>query len=137
MSLWEWIFERRNPGPIGGMDIKRSEFQNEDMPGWKQVVYFCIGLVFWVITIYQLVLSVEKHNFFILSVILLLYLIISWVLHPKPDQSNIGWAGGLIDNPFRWSDDMNRLLLLFQLILWPGKRMLLSISLIRYWLRKK
>lgn len=137
MSLWEWIFERRNPGPIGDMNVKKSEFADEDMPRWKQVVCFCIGVVSWAVTIYLLVLSLEKNVLVDVLIFLVVYLIISWVLHPKPDQSNMGWAGGIIDNPFRWSDDMNRMLLFFLVILSPGKLMLFSIHILRYWLRKK
>lgn len=43
------------------------------------------------------------------------------MLSAKPDYSNIGWFGGLIDNPFKISDDVNRMIVLFMVILIPGR----------------
>ena len=77
MSLWEWIFERRNPGPIGKMDIKRSEFENEAMPRWKQVGFFCIGVLFWGIAVYLFLLPFDKEEVFSQLAILVVYLIIA------------------------------------------------------------
>ena len=36
-------------------------------------------------------------------------------------MDNIGWLGGLMDHPFRYSDDINRGLLGLKLILMPGR----------------
>ncbi len=48
---------------------------------------------------------------------LAIYLLISGVVRPRPDTTNVGWLGGLVDHPFRWSDDVNRLLILLLVLL--------------------
>ena len=52
---------------------------------------------------------------------LVLYAFVGTVLRPKPRMDNLGWMGGLIDHPFRISDDWNRGLLGLQLLLLPGR----------------
>ena len=78
MSIFEWLFERRNPGPIGDLDVGRPPRGGADR-------------------------------------------VASYFLHPEPDYSNLGWFGGLIDNPFRYSDDLNRGLAFLFTFLWPGR----------------
>ncbi len=51
----------------------------------------------------------------------IVYLCAGFALHPAPDDDNLGWGGGLLDNPLRYSDNANRLLLLFYLLLLPGR----------------
>ena len=48
------------------------------------------------------------------------YCLLGFFLRPEPDTSNMGWLGGLIDNPFRYSDDINRFLLFLKIFLVPG-----------------
>ncbi len=50
-----------------------------------------------------------------------LYIIIGLNVHPTPDTSNLGWAGGLVNDPFRISDNINRNLLFFAVVLAPGR----------------
>jgi aminoglycoside phosphotransferase (APT) family kinase protein len=49
------------------------------------------------------------------------YLGVAYVVHPAPNRDNMGWLGGLVDNPFRVSDGVNRLLAVFLVLLWPGR----------------
>lgn len=49
------------------------------------------------------------------------YLVAAYLLRPSPDYSNIGFLGGLIDHPFRYSDDINRFLMFLLAFLWPGR----------------
>jgi hypothetical protein len=57
-----------------------------------------------------------------------LYLLLGHTVHPKPDLSNVGWMGGLFDHPFRYSDDINRSLIVLTVLIWPGR--FLSESLV-------
>ncbi len=52
------------------------------------------------------------------------YLILALIMRPKPDYSNMGWLKGLIDNPFRFKDDINRMSVLSLIILYPGRVMI-------------
>jgi hypothetical protein len=49
------------------------------------------------------------------------YLLVAWLIRPQPDTSNLGWLGGLVNNPFRVSDDWNRFLLFVAIVLGPGR----------------
>ena len=53
--------------------------------------------------------------------ILFIYCLISYKVIPQSDTSNIGLLGGLIDHPFRYSDDINRFLILLSILLYPGR----------------
>jgi len=48
------------------------------------------------------------------------YLVAAYFLSPEPDYSNVGLFG-FIDHPLRFTDDMNRMLVMFKAILWPGR----------------
>ena len=127
MSLFEWIGERFNPGPIGKIDGPDDE--NSYQPKNKFWIWFltilgaCLfGFLLW--NIFQ------SENPPLLLLFLLLYLLLAYFLSPKPDRSNMGWLGGLMDNPFRISDDINRFLFFLALFLLPGKIMLYALQTI-------
>ena len=50
-----------------------------------------------------------------------IYLALGYFVHPEADTDNLGWFGGLMNNPFRFSDDINRFLLFLMILLWPGR----------------
>jgi hypothetical protein len=52
---------------------------------------------------------------------LALYLAASNVFNPTYDASDVGWFGGLVDNPFSWSDDYNRSMRGLVIFFLPGK----------------
>src|SRR5688572_16941152 len=112
MSLFEWFGESSNPGPVGTVDVETRIRGNR--PRIRVLVYF--GLAVLVLGLWAyLVLGVwEVGSVEGLAAIALgtgLYLLLGYTVHPKPDMSNVGWAGGLFDHPFRYSDDINRSLM--------------------------
>jgi hypothetical protein len=136
MNLFEWLGESFNPGPVGGITATREPlFDRSIKKGWA--IFFMIigagilGLFIWMI--------LTSQNKLLYLGLLILYLLVCYFLTPKPDGSNIGWLGGLINNPFRISDNINRFLLIFYLFLLPGKLMVFAIQtfyrLINYNLR--
>ena len=52
---------------------------------------------------------------------LAVYLLVAILVRPNPDLHDLGYMNGMVDNPFRISDDMNRALWIFKLALWPGR----------------
>jgi hypothetical protein len=50
-----------------------------------------------------------------------IYLALSYYIYPDPDLSDLGWFGGLMNNPFRYSDNINRQLLFLYVVLLPGR----------------
>lgn len=65
---------------------------------------------------------------------LMLYLVVGYFLRPRPNLDNVGLAGGLIDHPFRWSDDGNRFLWQLQIALFPGYLLARPVAEVFYWL---
>ncbi|MBE8970612.1 hypothetical protein IQ277_31700 [Nostocales cyanobacterium LEGE 12452] len=137
MSLVEWLFEPSNPGPVGKVDAHHEDPDDSGKPPKKWLIYVIAfaGLLLAGIGFYW-VLSNRLHNGVGTVIIrvcwFILYVMISHFIAAKPETSNMGWAGGLIDNPFRISDDYNRLLLIFQVLLLPGK--IIAFGLIIGWL---
>ena len=119
MDLIEWLFERNNPHPIG--EIKDRQKPDEGEPiNWAMLI---IGQIFF----WGIIFIVSKTTFFegdiiwilIKSGILILYLLISYQFDIQPDYNNVGLLGGLMNHPFRYSDNMNRYLIFFKIILFP------------------
>lgn len=52
---------------------------------------------------------------------LIVYVIISYVVHPQVDYQNMGIFGGLFDDPTQDEDDFNRFMDFFKKLLYPGK----------------
>jgi len=122
MSLFEWLGEGYNPGPVGTVDVGGRRRGNRPRIG----VLICFSLSALVLGAWTyVVLSVwEIQSLDALAGILLgtiIYLFLGYTVHPKPDTSNIGWAGGLFDHPFRYSDDINRFLIFLIVVLYPGR----------------
>ena len=133
MRLFEWLGQFFTPGPIGDVNTGGQPlFGRGIKKGWA-IFLMLIGLGLSALVIY---LIGNAENKWLALGFFALYLLLSYLLTPKPDASNLGWLGGLINNPFRISDDANRLLLFFYLFLLPGKLIVFAIqtfcSLIKY-----
>lgn len=50
-----------------------------------------------------------------------IYLALGYSVHPDPDMSNLGWLGGLVNDPIHYTDNVNRQLLALLVILLPGR----------------
>ena len=122
MSLFEWFGESSNPGPVGTVDVQSRSRGRRPRIG----VLVCFGLaaVFLGLWAY-FVLGVwgvwSATGLVGVAVGTGGYLFLGYTVHPKPDMSNVGWAGGLFDHPFRYSDDINRSLIFLTVALWPGR----------------
>ena len=138
MSIFEWLFERNNPGPVGG--IKRSG--NPD--NWPRALIIIAGILSitalcWLVWYFMLKVAF-KYDFYhnlISSVVLVLYLFVSGNYSVRPNYNNMG-VFGIIDHPFRYTDDVNRWLFFLYVFLIPGKLIMvpiikLSRLLLRYY----
>ena len=117
MGLFEWLFERRNPHPIGSLELRRPG----RLTGGTQrasALFSVLALIAWTVFLFQTNDDVSSAvtGLFATAV----YLVAAYFLSPEPDYSNTG-VFGFIDHPFRISDDMNRMLALFKALLWPGR----------------
>ncbi len=53
--------------------------------------------------------------------ILLIYIGVSFFCRPRCNSDNMGWFGGLSNDPFQYSDNINRLLFQLHMLLGPGR----------------
>lgn len=118
MGLMEWLGERADPGNTGSLQIGVGNRNRR--PGGPVLVTLVIsfGLVFLAFVFWETRIGGKFSTFVAVTVV---YLVLSYLVHPKPDTSNLGWFGGAVDNPFRYSDDLNRFLLFLFIALWPGR----------------
>ncbi|WP_188928034.1 hypothetical protein [Dyadobacter endophyticus] len=137
MSLLEWLFESFNPGPVGKIEVHQQDPDDNGRPPKKWLIYVVtlIGLFFAGLCFY-LIFHNRPHDDVGTIIVRLcyfsIYVMASHFFDATPEPTNMGWVSGLIDNPFRISEDYNRLLLFFQVVLLPGK--LIAFSLIIGWL---
>lgn len=115
MSLLEWFFERRNPGPIGSVEAAAP---NTDA---LTPVQFMLRMAFAAIITFTAVrLIISADDRVMASAIFAVYLAAGYIVRPRPDHSNTG-IFGFIDHPLKWSDDMNRFLVFLRVVLLPGR----------------
>ncbi len=122
MSLFEWLGEAFDPGPVGSVDFGSRGRRNRKRMG----VLVCFGvsavlLVLWAWLVLGIMRVRSTAGLSGIGLGSVIYLVIAYWVHPQPDTSNIGWLGGLFDHPFRYSDDINRTMILLVIVLWPGR----------------
>jgi hypothetical protein len=125
--MWNWTelqgesdYDRRQRGTI--------EFQGEYVarrkPWWLvvgklAVIALVIGFV------YSLVLRHIDYPPLPLSALffggLMIYCGLAYVIRPNPNDMNMGWFGGLTNDPTQYSDDINRGLRNLECLVQPGQ----------------
>jgi hypothetical protein len=120
MGLLEYFFERKNPGNVGSIQREKQTIKYISLPLVliKIIIsaFFVFGLFY--LTVWQ---NLSIINILIFIIILIFYCVISYQVIPRPDTTNMGLLGGLIDHPFKYTDDMNRFLLLLSVLMYPGR----------------
>lgn len=122
MSLFEWLGESFSPGNVGAIGVsarKRKKRRRIDVLACLVLSCFFIGL--WFYAIWGVFEVQSLKGLALVAVATFAYLVIAYFVHPQPDTENVGWFGGLRDNPFRVSDDINRCLVLLSIVLLPGR----------------
>lgn len=120
MGLFEILGETFNPGKTGSADF--NDKHKSDNYIWLRlaVSLILIGLA-------QYFFFFRGGRPFVLSSFLLgnmffvIYLIIGYFINIKPNHNNLGWGSFPINNPFRYSDNINRYLVFFQVLFLPAK----------------
>lgn len=118
--MFEWIGEAINPGPVGDFEGRPPGVVRH------RIVSFVMGLIGWTLLgvwiFFLWKWTGAKHvQWFAGGLIAtFFYLLAGYFIMPRPNFDNIGWFG-LFDNPFRYSDDLNRMLLSIRILLMPGR----------------
>ena len=122
MNLFEWLGEAFSPGSLGTVEFGQEPIAPD--PLYLVLLKFVVsatlillidGLVF-----YHLVAPTPR-TIAIAVGIHVIYLMLSYFVRPVPDESNLGLFGSVLNDPFSVSDNVNRSLLLWQVLLLPGR----------------
>lgn len=117
MGLLEFLFEHRNPHPVGTVDVEPPERSGSYLV--LRAVIAAATLAGWSWFLWS---AASTGTGLLVGVLLSLgYLVAAYWLQPAPEMSNLGLWGTVIDHPFRLSDDLNRMLLFLYAFLWPGR----------------
>jgi hypothetical protein len=127
MGWLEWLGESWDPRSWGSVTFGRPDDGDEDVDGPSVpgiIIRFALavgvlGTIYYLLFTYVLPLTWKAVA--ITSGIMLAYLLIAYLVRPEPDMDNLGWFGGLIDDPLHYSDDISRFLLFLLIVLWPGR----------------
>ena len=128
MGLFEWLGESYFPGNVG--TIKRGRKPRKNVPRYLVLINIVLSLgIFIGLYIYILSKGTEPtiKNVSIYVISFVVYGILGRQYKPEPDYNNIGIGGVPIDHPFKISDDINRLLVILKILLWPGHYMSRSV----------
>lgn len=115
--LFEWLFERRNPGPVGHVDGPPERWTGH--AGWYRGLFALAVLVAWIWYVGQGWPNADDR--WTAGVLTTIYLALGYAAAPRPDMSNIGLWGTPINHPLRFTDNINRMQMFFMLALAPGR----------------
>lgn len=119
MSLMESLEEQLEPGPVG--DFETGPPPHEPRPRRQVIVRGIVGLAMVAV---PLVLASLATPFSIGTVIrvagLHLYLAVAYYVRPRPAAFDTRWRA-VLDNPFRYTDDLNWMLWFMGVVLSPGR----------------
>ena len=130
MSLFEILFERRNPGNVGHVE-KTDPFESEVSKGVLIAETIFTLAFIGIILAAMLSNTTSIEGFVSISFLVVMYLVLAYNVNPQPDYENMGMFGGIFDNPFRYSDDINRFLLGLKVVLLPGR---IATTTIAHWI---
>src|SRR6478672_2925017 len=108
MGLFEWLGEGFNPGPLGRINHRPVEM----FPKVSRIGALALMILGFVMLYFMILGVASSDNLRFYIPLLLGYLAAAFFLTPEPDTRNLGWFGGLMNNPFRFSDNLNRYLVL-------------------------
>ncbi len=122
MSFYEFWGERVDPGKVGKVALSTEHEACTCRPlVLGKLLFVTIVLpVAWALVIPYVPLPAFQAAVLVVG-ITLIYVAISYFLDPQPDTDNLGWCGGLVDHPWRYSDDLNRWLMTLKIVLAPGR----------------
>jgi hypothetical protein len=129
MGLFEIIGELISPGPIGSMDFNdnRDDERQKFIPFRFVISLLMIGLVEYYF-VYKNELPFDFVRLIRVNTFLIIYLLMASVIRIKPDYDNLGWVPFIFNNPFRFSDNINRFLVILNVLFMPGKYISKSIA---------
>ena len=121
-------FERNNPGPTG--TIRNSDAPPVNLSARVTIITGCLSIVALSFFIWHFIIADSyKYQFWdnlLRSLSLCIYLIVCAKVTVSPAYDNMGYLG-FINNPFRYTDNVNRALFFTMIALLPGKLIIMPL----------
>lgn len=95
MSIFEYLFESKNPGKVGAIEKNNQPIKKVSIPILILKLVIAILMVYGLFYI-TVLNNLTWINITIFTVILFIYCLIGYRVIPLPETSNIGLLGGLI-----------------------------------------
>ncbi|MCO4747051.1 MAG: hypothetical protein KC912_19805 [Proteobacteria bacterium] len=133
MGLFEFIGEQFSPGPTRGSELPDVPRHGSTLSVLVRVAVASALVVGALAAVWWVPETSDLDMVSYAAIALFLYVVVSTFLRPRPSLDNLGWAGGLIDNPLRYSDDINRTKLLIAVLMSPGRFIGLSFFDLLQW----
>jgi hypothetical protein len=124
--------ELLDPNPI-----KDINFENKNYQSKRNTILFnfafslVIVLIFEFFVVFNLFHYSNIIDILMINAAAVIYVFISRLITIKPDYNNLGWVPFLVDNPFKISDNGNRILVFFNVFFSPGRY--ISKSILDFW----
>ena len=133
MGIFEIIGELIHPGPVGKIDFndKEHKVRQKFIPLRFAISMIIIG-IFEYLLLFKTGYYSDLNHILKVNSFLIIYLLIAHFIRIKPDYDNLGWVPFLINNPFRFSDNINRFLVILNVLFMPGKYISKSIASIMF-----
>ncbi len=132
MGLFEWMGESVDPRSWGSVTFGgEPDDEESSIPG--MIVRFVIAMCLLTAVYYLLFRFLLPFTWICaawVTGLTLAYLLVGYYVRPEPETDNLGWFGGLIDDPFHYSDDISRFLLLLAIVLYPAR--FIAVSAVQF-----
>jgi len=121
VSLREWLAEPFR-GPVGELNVGQ---RLREASSRGEALSHGAGATALLVLLYVLIFAGrgggQGEHLAAFAVVAGLYLGLGYSVHPEPDVSNLGWLGGLVNDPIHYTDNVNRQLLTLLVVLLPGR----------------
>ncbi len=123
VSWHELAGERAYPQKTGQVRIN-TFYETRKKPAWLVLLKLCALVVMFVVG-YLLLLPLVPlpmwKSVVVVGGILLVYTGVAFFVRPEPNGDNMGFVGGLFNDPTQYSDNVNRALWKAHCLLGPGR----------------
>jgi hypothetical protein len=120
---YEIVGERTDPKESGEVRLN-SFYETRKKPFWL-ITLKLLGVLAMVAVGFVLIVPVVPlpmwQAFCVAGGCILIYVGIAFFVRPEPNMDNLGWMGGMMDDPTHYSDDINRSLWNLHCLLGPGR----------------
>ncbi|MGE0608633.1 MAG: hypothetical protein AB7O62_16180 [Pirellulales bacterium] len=123
MTFLEFWGESVDPGERGSVEVSGQHEQCRwRLLVWARVLFLLVALpIIWGVGATQMTYFSFWEALGLSIGGTCLYVGLAFFVRPEPNMDNIGFMAGLVNHPGRWSDDWNRSLLNWAIMLGPGR----------------